>query len=198
MGEIRSAIDIAMEKTAGIKSDKNAIAYTRIKNEGKKAAAVFLDTQDAAAFAESFHDTADRGAFTEGAVPVFCTAIRLPETTEDVDKTALWQRGVEILLPDSQLQSLFSQAAVIFTQYLDDREALYKALEQQFTPRLKAKEEELSKRYNQRVTLTLSQDPEYAAALSKHTKALQSQYETVVDQMRSRLTEAYEASTGGS
>lgn len=192
MGEIRSAIDIAMEKTSGIKGDKNALVNSQMKNAGKKAAAVFLDTNKAEDFLKAFNDSPDKMKFREGAVPVFCTAIRLPETEDDIEKNSLWQRGIEIILPGSNLNSLFSQSQIIFKQYLDDRENLYKALEQQFMPRLRAKQEELSKRYNQNITLSLAQDPEYNSALSKNLKALQSQYETVVEEMRSRIMEAYD------
>lgn len=191
MGEIRSAIDIAMEKTSDIKSDKNALANSQMKNEGKKAAAVFLDTNNEEEFLEAFNKASDKAKFKEGAVPVFCAAVRLPETPEDIEKNSTWQRGIAAILPGSDLDSLFSQGQIIFKQYLDDRESLYKTLEQQFMPRLKAKQEELSKRYNQNITLSLSQDPEYAAALSKHQKAIQSRYETVVEEIRSRIMEAY-------
>ena len=82
------------------------------------------------------------------------------------------------------------QGEVVFRQYLEDREAARRAVEQQFEPRRKAREEELSRRYNQRISLSLAQDPEYVSTLSKHLNALRAQYEAVVAEIRGRIQEA--------
>ena len=190
MGEIRSAIEIAMERTAGIRSDKNAVETGKRKNEGKKAAALFLDGGDAEAFSAAIRGAADKNAFTAGALPVFCAAVRLPEQDADVENIRRLAEGIALLLPQAGLEALFRQGEVVFRQYLEDREAARRAVEQQFEPRRKAREEELSRRYNQRISLSLAQDPEYVSTLSKHLNALRAQYEAVVAEIRGRIQEA--------
>ncbi len=192
MGEIRSALEIALEKTEGIKGDRQAIENEKIKNAGKKAAAVFLGGGSAEALAAEAAKVAegDRLKFIEGAVPIFCAAVKLPENEEGAAAPNRWAEGLKVLLPDSGLDALFRQAEVLFRQYLEEVESLYGALEQQFAPRLKAQEEELFKMYGQRVSLSLSQDAEYNAALSRALKALQARYGAVINEIKGRIKEA--------
>lgn len=192
MGEIRSALEIAMEKTEGIKGDRQALENEKIKNSGKKAAALFLGGGSAKDFAAEAAKTAskDKAKFIEGALPIFCAAVKLPEDEEGVAAPNRWAEGLKVLLPDSGLDALFNQVEIIFKQYLEEEEALSSALEAQFAPRLKAQEEELSKRYGQPISLSLAQNAEYNAALSRGLKALQSQYGAVINEIRGRIKEA--------
>jgi len=97
--------------------------------------------------------------------------------------------GLEILLPKSGLVQLFGQVAQIMNQYLDEREQLAKALEQQFMPRLRAKQQEMAKRYGQTIPMELSQDNEYQAALAKNRRMLEQKYEAVIAEVRTRVRE---------
>ena len=192
MGEIRSALEIALEKTEGIKGDKQAIQNEKIKNAGKKAAAVFLgggSAEDLAA-AVAAVDAASRQKFAEGALPIFCAGVKLPEDEEGVSALGHLAEGFKEVFPHAGLDALFRQAGAIFKQYLEDEAALYSALERQFAPRLKAKAEALSKQYGQPISLSLDQDAEYSAALSRGLKALQDQYDAVINEIRGRMKEA--------
>ena len=53
MGEIKSALELALEKTADIKSDKEGAELREWSNKGKKAAGEFMDTGDTSALADS-------------------------------------------------------------------------------------------------------------------------------------------------
>ena len=192
MGEIRSAIDIAMEKTEGIKGDRQAIENEKVKNSGKKAAAVFLDGGSVEDFAAETAKagSSDRNKFIEGALPIFCAAVKLPDDEKDVSAPRRWAEGLKVLLPNSSLDALFRQTETIFNQYLEDEDALSKALERQFMPRLKAQAEELSKIYGRPVSVSLSQNAEYNAAHTRRLKALQDQYSAVINEIRGRIREA--------
>ena len=192
MGEIRSALEIALEKTEGIKSDRQAIENEKIRNAGKKAAAVFLGGGSVEDFAAAIANVAeaDRQKFAEGALPIFCAAVKLPEDEEGAANVRHLAEGFKALFPHSGLDSLFRQVEVIFKQFLEDEDRLCGALEQQFMPRLKAKAEALSKQYGQPISISLEQDTEYTAALSRGLKALQDQYGTVINEIRGRMKEA--------
>lgn len=191
MGEIRSAVDIALEKTADIHGSKKSVDSRAMKNTGKKAAGDFLGSGDAAILeklvASAAPDT--RALVNEGAVSILLASIQLPSAEADLGKVKRAGTGLEILLPKSGMDQLFGQVEQILGQFLAERERLEKTLEQQFMPRLRAKQQELAKRYGQTVPMELSQDNEYMAALAKNKRALEQKYGAVIVEVRGRVRE---------
>ena len=192
MGEIRSAIDIALEKTANIQGDKASAESREFKNAGKRAANDFISSGNGDALAKLLEGKTPEQAkvIGEGALAIFLAAIRLPSTDHDLERIAVLGSGFDALVPNAGMKELFGQVAQIFSQYLAERAQLAKALEQQFLPRLKAKQQELSKRYGQAIPLDPMQDPEYMAALDKNHRAIDAKYEAVIAQVRDRIRAA--------
>lgn len=191
MGEIRSAIDIALEKTAHIEGDPKSADNRDLKNSGKKAAGDFL-TQgkpEIITAALAGKDTEKQRLIAEGMVSNFLAGIHLPAAEADLKKTALIGDGLEAALPGKGLAQLFTQVGQILGQYLSESDQLTKALEQQFAPRLRAKQQEMERRYGKSVPMDIHQDPEFAAALSKNRRMLEDKYETVIEEVRSRVRE---------
>lgn len=191
MGEIRSAVDIALEKTANIHGDKGSADNRSFKNSGKKAAGDFLGTGDISGLEKVLEEpkTDRRTLIGEGAISILLASLRLPVTETDLSKIKLSGFGLERILPNTGMAALFEQVEQILKQYLAEREHLEKTLEQQFMPRLRAKQAELAKRYGQNIPMELSQDSEYVAALSKNRRALEQKYDTVIDEVRMRVRE---------
>ena len=162
------------------------------QNAGKKAAAVFLGGGSVEDFAAAVAavDEPSRQKFAEGALPIFCASVKLPEDEKGAAAVRHLAEGFKALFPRAHLDSLFRQAEVIFKQYLEDEDRLRKALEQQFMPRLKAKAEALSKQYGQPISISLERDAEYSAALSRGLNALQEQYSAVINEIWGRMKEA--------
>lgn len=191
MGEIRSAIDIAMEKTAHIEGDRSSAENRELKNSGKRAAGAFLETGDSDALAKTLAGKKPEQVklIQEGAISIFLATLRLPVMEDDLGKVERIGSGLEALLPGMGLKELFGQVMQILHTYLSERDQLKGALEQQFMPKLRAKQQELSRRYGQNITLEPSQDPEYMAALSKNLRMIEQKYDTVLDEVRSRVRE---------
>lgn len=192
MGEIRSALDIALEKTAHIHGDKASAEHRELKNTGKKAAGDYVASGDSAALTAALkgHAGKKRQSILEGAVSILLAALHLPATADELPKIERIGAGLEALLPEAGMSALFGQVGKIFQQYLAEREHIVKTLEQQFAPKLKAKQQELARRYGQNVPLTLAQDSEYQAALAKNNHAIDAQYGTVIDEIRARVRES--------
>ena len=191
MGEIRSAIDIALEKTAHIQGDKTSIDNRELKNTGKKAAGEYLSKNDTTILSTLIEGkTADqKKLLIEGAVSVFLAGLHLPSAEHDLKKIQITGNGLDALLPGSGMVQLFAQVDKILAQYLEERAHLAQSLEQQFLPRLRAKQQEIAKRYGQSIPMDVSQDPEYVNALTKNNQMLEQKYETVIDEIRSRVRE---------
>lgn len=192
MGEIRSAIDIALEKTANIQGDKSSAEAREFKNAGKRAASGYLSAGPGDILAKVLADKTgeQQKAVAEGALSIFLAAIRLPSTEQDLAHVSVIGSGLDELIPNTGMKDLFAQVGQIFSQYLAERAQLAKALEQQFLPRLKAKQQELAKRYGQTIPLDPMQDNEYLAALDKNHRAIDAKYEAVIGQIRDRVRQA--------
>ncbi len=191
MGEIRSAIDIAMEKTAHIEGDKSSAENRELKNAGKRAAGDFLGTGDTDALAKALKGKKAEQIklVQEGIISILLASLRLPVVEEDLGKIERIGSGLDAILPDMGLSQLFGQVGQILHTYLSERDQLKGALEQQFLPKLRAKQQELSRRYGQNIALEPTQDPEYMAALSKNTRMLEQKYDTILEEVRSRVRE---------
>ena len=191
MGEIKSALEIALEKTAHIEGDLSSIQNREYRNDGKRLANHFLDTGDAEDLSNSFEKVPSdrRDSVREGAVSILLAAVKLPVEESDTDKTLKIGSGLETLIPGQGIAAMFGQVEQIFKQYLSEWDQTKKALEQQFMPKLRAKQQEMARRYGQAVPMELTQDPEYAAAFSRAKRALDDKYGMVVDEVRSRVQE---------
>lgn len=191
MGEIRSALDIALEKTAHIEGDPNTGGNRELKNDGKRAANEFLEKADPDVFMKVLEGKNSEQAtlIRDGAIGILLAALRLPETEQDLEKTALIGKGLDAFLPASGVAALFGQVTQILKQYIGEKDHLKQALEQQFMPKLRQKQQEMSRRYGQAIPMELHQDPEYMAALSKNKRALEERYSAVLDEVRSRIHE---------
>ena len=191
MGEIRSAIDIALEKTAHIQGDKTSIDNRELKNTGKKAAGEYLSKNDTTILSTLIEGKTfdQKKLLIEGAVSVFLAGLHLPSAEQDLKKIQITGNGLDALLPGSGMVQLFAQVDKILAQYLEERAHLAQSLEQQFLPRLRAKQQEIAKRYGQSIPMDVSQDPEYVNALTKNNQMLEQKYETVIDEIRSRVRE---------
>lgn len=192
MGEIRSAIEIAMEKTAHIEGDKSSAENREFRNAGKRAAGEFLESGDAEKLAGTLKvKNGEQARFLqEGVISILLASLRLPVVEDDLKKIERAGSGLETAMPDKGLNQLFGQVVQILHTYLSERDQLRQALEQQFLPKLRAKQQELSRRYGQNIPLEPSQDPEFMAALSKNLRMIEQKYDTVLDEVRSRVREA--------
>ena len=79
---------------------------------------------------------------------------------------------------------MYKQVLQLFSRYTEESEHYEKMLEQQYAPKLRQKEEDLSRRMGREVRIDPMQDPEYIAFYNQHMGALKSNYEPVVDQAR--------------
>jgi hypothetical protein len=67
------------------------------------------------------------------------------------------------------------------------------ALRQQYAPKLRQKEEEVSRRVGREVRLDPMQDPEFVAFYNQHMSALKKNYENVVEQAKEEARRMFES-----
>jgi hypothetical protein len=82
----------------------------------------------------------------------------------------------------------------VLSQYLNEVTHYDQAIRQQYAPKLRQKEEELSRRVGREVRLDPFQDPEFVAFYNQNLNALKANYQTAVDQVREEASRLFEKS----
>jgi hypothetical protein len=196
MGNIKTALEIALERTEAIKSDKATIEQFEAKQTGKCLASSFLENPEENA--KSLEDAIKKASkeqktsLKEGMFEVLLSRISLPATKEDERRLSAVGKGLHALIKDNHFHGLYRQLLDILSRYLEETVRYDEVIKQQYEPRLRQKEVELSKRYGQPVKLDPFQDPEFASFYKQNMESLKANYQVTVDQVRQKAMEAFE------
>jgi hypothetical protein len=194
MGEIKSALELALERTADVAGDKSKLEAHDAKQRGMRIAGRFLDDPSMDLKAElKQEEKSARPAARDGVFQVLLSQIALPAQSSDLDRLQPVQKGLTSIIRDrSTVEDLMSQVSQLLQQYLDNKNQLTEALRQQFEPRMRQKEEQIAQQTGRRMKLDPSTDPEFAKALNQNMQRLQSQYGAVIQQAKEQLQSLYD------
>jgi len=204
MAMIRSALEIALERSKDIKVDEAALEANALRAEGKKAAGRFLDDPAKASLSESLgaYPKEKRGAVRAGAFDVLASQIQLPANETSMDKLETLSAGFSAIaassgsgllggvgsgIADKRVQALIQQLASFFKQYLDDMKNVEQAIRKQWGPKIREKERQMSARMGQNVRIDPMSDPEFAAFYKQNVSAAREQYQTALDKAKEDL-----------
>lgn len=189
MSEIKSALELALERTADVKSDKSLIEANETKKIGMKLAGRLIDNPATDVKAEFKKlDREKRKWAREGFVSILISHLALPTQETDLQRLQTVTKGFEAVAQDrSAVAAVMEQVEQLLRQYLDNKTQLVESLRQQYEPRLRQQEQEIAQQTGNRVKLDPASDPEFAKALSQNMQRLQSQYNQVVEQARDQL-----------
>ena len=188
MGMIKTALEIALEKTESVKSDKDSIEQYEAKQKGKKLANDFLT--DGADLAGVIKKTSSgyQESVKQGVFDVLITQITLPGNNEgDILRLEKLGKGLDIILNNSRFNVLFRQMKEILSKYLQEAEHYDRMLRQQFAPKLRQKEEEIARRIGREIHIDPMQDPEFIAFYNQHITALKGNYEEIIEQFKEEV-----------
>lgn len=183
MGEIKSAFERAMERTADIKSDPEALHKSEARTEGKRLFAKLREEEafDIAGALKSI-DKNKRGWVREGLYEVAKANLVLPQSESDLDDLDLIRRALEALVRDrGHVKGLIDQLRQFLTQYLGDRDQYIERLRQQYEPRIRQREQQLSQQYGRPIHIDPATDPEFARILQDNLAELQNHYRQALD-----------------
>jgi hypothetical protein len=185
MGRIKSALEVALERTESVKSDKDSINKFEARQQGKKLANEFLE--DNSHGLEEVIKKApkeQRESLKQGIFDVLLAQIILPVTKEDETRIQAVGKGLQAIISDSRFPGLYKQFIQLLSRYLDEAAQYGEAIRQQYEPKLRQKEEELSRRYGRQVQMDPLQDPEFVTFYNQNMNALKGNYQAAVDQVR--------------
>jgi len=204
MAMIKSALEIAMERSKDIKVDEAALEANALRVEGKKAAGRYLDDPESAPLLEKLgkYPKEKRGWVREGMFEVLVSQIQLPTNEGSVTKLDLLSSGFSAIaagsgagilggvgsaVADKKVSALFQQLAGFFKQYLDDMKNVEQQIRKQWGPKIREKERQMAARMGQDVRIDPMSDPEFAAFYKQNVSAARAQYQAALDKAKEDL-----------
>jgi len=181
MAFIKSALEIAMERTKDVKVNPEAVKLDNLLKEGRKLASEYLFTVnfDKDKFKNKIQSYSgdNKKVFSEGIVKTFLSNIVLPKNENYEELLLNIQSGLfEISKNEKDITVMLEQIKQFFIQYLENRKQLIEAVKQQYAPKLMQKQQEMVQQYGQEVTLSPEQDPEFMEILKSNLLKMETQY----------------------
>jgi len=196
MGRIKSALEIALERTEAVKTDKASIGHFEAKQQGKRLANAFLADPSKNLEDELKKYPQDQlESLKQGVFEVLAPQITLPAAKDDLSRIETVGKGLQLLIKSGHFAAMYKQLIQVLSQYLGEAAHFEQAIRQQYAPKLRQKEEELSRRMGREVRLDPFQDPEFAAFFNQNLNALKANYQTAVDQVRNEAQRIWDEAT---
>jgi hypothetical protein len=192
MGRIKSALEIALERTENVKSDKTSIDQFEAKQRGKRLANEFLENGISLADELKKAPKDQQESLKQGIFDVLISQISLPVVPEDQKRIEAAGKGLQAVIGDSRFAAYCKQLGQALSQYMNEAARYEQAIRQQYAPKLRQKEEELSRRMGREVRIDPFQDPEFIAFYNQNMNALKGNYQTIVDQVKDEARRLFE------
>jgi hypothetical protein len=197
MSKIKSALELALEKTASIPSDKGQYEKELAGKEGRMALVKALASEkDPLDFFRdlALKQTANiRENFVEGGFSALLDQLNLPEKPEknaEIEKITPLIGG--FIKDKSSTDELMHQLTGFLAQYASNIDAVKKRIEEQFAPKLRAKEDEIAQKTGNKIKLSIYQDQEAAGYLTQTLSQLKSRYQQALSEAKEELRSMFE------
>jgi len=192
MALLKSAWEIALEKTESIKADPEKIRTDALRTEGRRLAGSFLTSDDpespdpAAAYLAC--PDADRNYLREGFATTVLMNIAMPQAADYRGRFERMVRLVQLIDgQQSEAIDLMGQIQQFFDQYLAARDKLVERAKQQYQQVFEEKQERLTQKYGRGVDVSMDRDPEFINLVQKGYAQLTAQYQRALDQAKDQL-----------
>jgi hypothetical protein len=189
MSEIKSALEIALEKTKDVEANKESLEASRYITEGKKTVSRFLseDDVDLKKLLGEFAGKQTKHV-REGALQALLANVKLPSDEMSLLQSKKAGKGFYALVNDAKrLAKLLSQMEQFLEDFLQERRRVVEAVDKRFAPILKQKEQAMSQQLGASVKIDPAMDPEYQKLLRDNLTILEDRYNQVLGQVKQEL-----------
>ncbi|RLW68377.1 MAG: hypothetical protein B6D68_03765 [spirochete symbiont of Stewartia floridana] len=193
MSKIKSALELALERTADVEIDKEAVRRDEVVNKGKILVGQFLNDPEDIDLEKQWQEIEKKEAawLREGMLDILLSNFTLPRYETDMLRLRTISKGLQALAgkgsAKKNIGDVMDQCQNLFKQYMENVEQLEESLRLQWEPRMRQKEELLRQQTGQSFKLSPDQDPEFAKSLSEHLAELDAQYNEVIRKGRMEI-----------
>ena len=188
MGKIKSAWEIALEKTQDISIDKDKLRRSEQLESARKAIGAYLNDDDTKIEnLQKAMDAADESIRKDALAKAILGAISINMDPED---SVIWTKIktlASMATSEPDVPAFLDQIAGYIKQYPEHRKSLIEKLKAQYQPMLDEKEQELSRKYGQDVHLSLDTDKEFVQIATQNLKQLDKQYDAAIQNAKDEL-----------
>ena len=191
MSKIRSAWEIALEKTENIEVDRDKLRREENIRKARSLAGSFLNGDEqmtASDLEKQYAEIEDQSAAREGIKLSLMQNITL-STEEDVTNRYEKLLALASLISkgNAGVMDLMNQIISVLRQYPQHRKQLVEQLKQHFAPMLEQKAAQLKEKYGQDVPLSAENDPEFLKIAQQNLDQLAKQYEDTLKDAKEKL-----------
>ncbi len=189
MALIKSALELALEKTRDVEVDREGLRRRELSEQGMRLLSRGMEDPSLDLKQELQKVPAgDRAAVRDGLAEAFMRNIALPVDRLAAGRLPDLQRVFGTVTGDAETARIvFEQLQQLYDGWLKERQRLVEQLREQFEPRIRQREEQVYAQTGQRVRLDPSSDPEFAQALNHYMGQIEQQYGGVLEQLRPQL-----------
>ncbi|NCD05475.1 MAG: hypothetical protein EOL97_05100 [Spirochaetia bacterium] len=190
MARIKSAWEIALEKTESLNIDVDKINKNNSIKLGRRICGLYLNDIDYTLekFKKEYNEAKDKAATKEGIVNNLLINLTLPsdlsfESTLDKINDII----SEISDNSDEIINTINQVKEFFKQYLNHQDDLVNQMKEQFAPVLQQKEAQLQQQYGPDFRYSAEQDSEFMKLLDDNLKRLDQQYNETLDNVKEKI-----------
>ena len=188
MGKIRSAWEIALEKTQDISVDKEKFKALEELENARKAIGAYLNDDDRKEEdLETVLKETPENTKKEALRKAILGSISLNISPDDSEIWNKLKYLASLAADNPEIPAFIDQIAAYVKQYPEHRKALVEKLKAQFAPMLEEKEQELSRKYGQEIHLSLDNDKEFIQIATQNLKQLDKQYDAAIQNAKEEL-----------
>lgn len=197
MALIKSALELALERTKSLEIDESALRANEAKTEGRRTAGKFLDSPEdvdiAAAIQSSPSET--REYFRKAVFEVLAGQIQLPSGPFNEERIAAVSKGLAAVAKfapnresaEQNVVTIMNQVGAFYSKYLSELKRVEQIIRDQWAPKLKEKEKQVSSRLGQDVRLDPMADPEFAKFYKQNIEALRQNYSDALERAKEQI-----------
>ncbi len=192
MSKIKSAWEIALEKTENISIDKEKLQRQENVRRAMALAGGYLNYDEemtAEKISQDWQAIKDLDGAREGLKKTVLQNLTLPNEKVLGDRYERLTTLLGLLTDSSAAMSLMGQIVGLCKQYPDHQKQLMDQLKAHFEPMLQEKAAKLRAQYGQDVPVSLENDQEFLKVAQQQLDALAKQYNQSLDEAKSRLEE---------
>lgn len=191
MGRIKSAWEIALEKTEGMEIDQEKIRHNTEIDRIRRAAGQYITADEGEENEEDLKkrlSASDPLLVREALESTVINSMVLPQDKDSAEKKTVRIRTLlEIAFPSEDILSYYDQITEYLSQYPEHREKLMEQLKAQIEPMLKEKETAMREKYGQAVHLTIENDKESLEMVRNYLDRLAGQYQGTLDEAKEKM-----------